>query len=92
MVPSSNGRTPVFHTGNMGSSPIGFIFFFRFFRLAELVDAVSSKLIYCWFESSNEHLCVVFVGYRLIGRTAVFGTANVGSSPPTPILAPGGVV
>lgn len=48
------------------------------FRLAELVDAVSSKLIYCWFESSNEQ------GYRLIGRTAVFGTADVGSSPTTP--------
>lgn len=46
--PSSNGRTPVFHTGNAGSTPAGLRG-----RLAELVDAVSLKLIYCWFESSN---------------------------------------
>lgn len=46
--------------------------------MAELVDAVSSKLIYCWFESSNAHW------YSLIGRTSVFGTDGEGSSPSTP--------
>ena len=64
---------------DVGSNPTAALSFFFFFRLAELVDAVSSKLIYCWFKSSNDQ------GYRLIGRTTVFGTVNVGSNPTIPM-------